>query len=93
MAVNSATSSAPTAPTNAMPVFTPAPTGIHARRAGKQGATGLDRPAGMQLTGEDRDEQPDHLVADELVDDRVVVDQDIGGHREELVHLASEFGW
>ena len=32
----------------------------------------------VEPTGQRRDEQPDHLVTDELVDDRLVADQDIG---------------
>jgi hypothetical protein len=45
-------------------------------RCVEQGARRSDRTAGMLVVGERRDEDPDDLVADELVDDAVMGDED-----------------
>jgi hypothetical protein len=53
---------------------------------------GLDRQHGVLVLREGRDEQADDLVADELVDDRVMVHEDARGGFVEPVELAPKFG-
>ena len=98
IAVSSVSGPWPTEPTNARPLLTPMPIETHG--ASGQAVTGdlqqplgsVDGVAGVLLAGVGRDEDADHLVANEFVDDRVEVDQ----HRERLVveaaHQGSELG-
>ena len=71
----------PTAPNQAMPVWTPAPMGTHGPFGSAwpvaRGARGPPRRrVGVPLAGEQREEHRHQLVADELVDRAVVVEHD-----------------
>jgi hypothetical protein len=63
--------------------------GAVARRA-QQRDRGVHRAARVLLADEEGDEQADHLVADELLDDRVVLDEDVRRLAVETVHEARE---
>ena len=75
-----------------MPIETRRRTGQPVTGDFEQPLGSVDGVAGVLLAGVGRDEDTDDLVADELVDDRVEVDQ----HRERLVvetaHQGSELG-
>ena len=47
----------------------------------QEGLAGLDRARGVSIMGDRRDEDCHHLVAHELVDDRIVIDEDLRGLR------------
>src|SRR6266540_974808 len=50
----------------------------------------LDRELGVLPTGHERDEQPHDLVAHELLDDRIALDQNLARHLVEVVHEPGE---
>ena len=56
----------------------------------EQRARRSDRLRGMLVVGERRDEDPDDLVADELVDDAVVGDENARGDIVEAVEKGPE---
>ena len=81
------------------PVWIPPPTGIGPladasgrAAASSRAAPGRDRLRGVVRSGEARDEQPDGLVADELVDHAVVVDDRLGGQPVERAQERGELG-
>jgi hypothetical protein len=61
-------------------------------RGDEQREGSLDRTRRMALAGQERDEHGDELVADELVDDAVVVEDGRGCGRVELVEESAERG-
>ena len=77
-------------------MWTAAPSGIHGptRRpvAGlaEELARGVDGRRGVVEAAHPRDEQANHLVPDELVDDRLSVDEYAGGHLVEAVEQVRE---
>jgi hypothetical protein len=56
----------------------------------QEGLGRVDPPPGMLRTGHEGEEQRDHLVPDELLDDRVGFDEDVLGDRVEAVHETRE---
>ena len=60
----------------------PRPARLLVARGAKQLLGSGDRSRGVPLTGEQREEEGNQLVADELVDVSVVLEDDAGGRRE-----------
>ncbi|HET9520297.1 MAG TPA: hypothetical protein VFO73_04550 [Candidatus Limnocylindrales bacterium] len=60
---------------------------------GHQCPRGVDRAHGVLVAGQGRHEDADDLVADELVDDGVVFDEDARGNVEEPLHEVPDLDW
>src|SRR4029453_14302537 len=98
-AVKSLDPPVPTTPTKATPVCTPAPNGTQGRSpsaspgapdTGPAGLGGPDGAPGVAGAGHEGEEQRHDLVPDELLDDRVGLDEDVLGHRVKAVHEPRE---
>ena len=85
-----------TIPTNAVPVWTPAPSGSHGpsgerdRSRAEATAAASTRLASVVPPGQEREEQADDLVSHELLDDRVRLEQHLARGSIEAVHQTSE---
>src|SRR6266511_5412159 len=72
------------------PEWNPGAFGGSVARGAEQLLGSLDRALGVLLTGHERDEQPHDLVAHELLDDGIALDQNLARHLVEVVHEPGE---
>ena len=94
--VSSVRDPSPTAPTQAGPVWTPAPSGAHGPdgsswpSGSQQRHCRLNRPRRVAFAGEEREEHRDDFIAHELVDTAVVVEDNVRGRRIEAIEQPME---